>query len=249
MLPKEDTFTLNVGDSKYYWSPSKEATDAATIYRLKNGVDPAAPACETEGWIVKRYTGAGWAEKDPYWFAMENPPKDGDAASFNVDYGTPTPKTTPVTCYLPDTADRNKAIVFNRSLNGGPDNAECILEFDKTYSNPNVIGEDGLYYICAPAEGTINTSHYACDNGHTMQYQFEYVFPNNKHCTVLMKIEDAYCWYCCRHKDPKGPGATMVDGVPWFKANTGDSLKGKQMHAGQLLVMANKDTAITFSVL
>ncbi len=252
ILPKEDVFSMNTADNQFYWSPSQEALDAATIYRLQNGVDPSAPVCKTEGFTVKRYGTAGWADVAPYWFAVARPAKDEEPTPNNLDYGTAAKATEGETVYVstyekPGTED---TITFWRKTAQDEDayvDIQCNLKLDTAYSGVPELG-DSLYYICAPADGKILTSHFACDNGHTMVYEFDYQIEPHKIVTIHMSIQNAYCWYCCRDKGADSEGAETVDNTVYFKANTKSSLKGKEMTAGQLLVVANNKTAVTFSV-
>jgi hypothetical protein len=89
--------------------------------------------------------------------------------------------------------------------------------------------------IYAPAAGKINTSHFACDYGHYMEYMVERV--TGGEATVLMTIKNAKCWYCCRNK------AAPEDGR--YTATTKDSLKGQAMRTGDLLCVGQPGTTIT----
>ena len=87
--------------------------------------------------------------------------------------------------------------------------------------------------ITAPAAGEINTSHYACDGGSTMEYLITWSDGN----VYTMTISDAKCWYCCAHKSvPEGESYT---------ATTSDSLKGKAMRAGDVLCVGKEGTTIS----
>lgn len=102
------------------------------------------------------------------------------------------------------------------------------------------VGEDTEFYICAPASGTIETSHYACDYGHRMTYTFTLneVDSNGRAVVVpyVMTISGAKCWYCC--KDKKVPDNFM------YQANTQDTLQGKKMSAGDLLCVGHEGTTV-----
>jgi len=87
--------------------------------------------------------------------------------------------------------------------------------------------------ITAPAAGEINTSHYACDGGSTMEYLITWSDGN----VYTMTISGAKCWYCCAHKSvPEGESYT---------ATTSDSLKGKAMRAGDVLCVGKEGTTIS----
>lgn len=89
--------------------------------------------------------------------------------------------------------------------------------------------------ICAPAAGTIDTSHYACNYGSMMTYKIEQL----NGTTFLLKIEGAKCWYCCAKKKVPDDGR--------YTATTSDSMKGKTMSAGDVLCIGKEGTEITLS--
>lgn len=94
------------------------------------------------------------------------------------------------------------------------------------------IQEDGVN-ICAPAAGTINTSHYYCDYGSRMEYLMSF----SDGSTYTMTITGAKCWYCCANK------AEPADGR--YTATTSTSLKGNTMRAGDVLCIGKSGAVIT----
>lgn len=213
-LPKEDEFMLRTEDSTYYWSPADEngELNAADLYRLMYGtVDNTKPKCKTENYTPPR--GGVWPASPPYPFAIIQ----GDG----VDY---------VAC--PDHPD---ATIKQADLTVSP-------LFESQYyvwqSSEEVTGD---IYICAPVTGTIETSHYSCDYGSHMSFEFEY-----DGGVWLMVIDGAKCWYCCRDK-ADSDAAMAADGRTYYTANTSDSLKGHQVGAGQLLVVGDKNTVVKFT--
>lgn len=90
----------------------------------------------------------------------------------------------------------------------------------------------GEIEICAPASGTIETSHFSCDWGSKMTYTFSLVDGNS----YTMEIEGAKCWFCCAHKEPPENGR--------YTATTSDSMKGKAMRAGEVLCIGKEDTVV-----
>lgn len=232
ILPKEDTFAINTETDHFYWSPNKEALDAATLYRLQNGVDRSKDACKTENRTPSRYAGDGWADKSPYWpfilkdgheleitFASEYKDNEGrDESGISLGFQSITGKH-----------EAHAAAWYCASGLPEPANGEASPQF----------------YICAPATGEIDTSHYACDGGHTMQFVYE--LEGVQYC---MSIKNAVCWYCCEHKDPSNPksGCDVIDGVTVYKANTPDSLRGRTMTAGQLLCVGDLSTVVMVEV-
>lgn len=87
--------------------------------------------------------------------------------------------------------------------------------------------------ITAPAAGKINTSHFACDGGSTMEFVITWSDGN----VYTMSITDAKCWYCCAHKEEPEDGR--------YTATTNDSLKGQAMSAGDVLCVGKNGTTIT----
>lgn len=89
--------------------------------------------------------------------------------------------------------------------------------------------------ICAPAAGTINTSHYACDYGSTMEYLITF----RDGSTYTLRISDAKCWYCCAHKAyPEGGKYT---------ATTRESLCGQTMRVGDVLCVGKAGTTVSIT--
>ena len=246
ILPKEDTFALNTTDNHFYWSPNREALDAATLYRLQNGVDRSKDACKTDNWTPSRFGGCGWANTEPYWpcltesetgikeLSLKKAPEDVNKGREGSGDGV-----------LLHSADGGASIVgalydywYQVKDLAVPEDTEA----EQPVKQPR-------YYICAPSKGTIQTSHYACDGGRSMRFQYTYK-RNGKDVTVMMTISNATCWYCCREKDPTNPksGCDTIDGVTVYKANTPTSLKDRVMEAGQLLCIGNPDTCIMFTL-
>ena len=220
-LPKEDSFALNTVENQFYWSPDQEAIDAATLYKLQNGVDRSIDVCDIANRTPTRYYGDGgalWASTSPYWPCIA---KDGS-------------KEIPLKC------DENEGNEFQWNSGSGQNAGKLFL--GRTI---RVDGSTDDFYICAPTKGTIETSHYQCDGGHTMRFRYDY-----GGVTYEMVIENAVCWYCCEGKDPKSSrsGCEEVNGVIMYKANTQNSLKGRVMEAGQLLCVANSNTTIVVNV-
>lgn len=221
--PKPDDFVLRVSkESSAYWSPGNEDnTSPAALYRLQFGAkDDGTPLCETAPMIPSRITstGTGWSvtadtsdstQGPPWWFAIT----EGDSGCTNIA-GAFTDKS-----YHEITGEEGAAT----SASWTPTDLEAGKRF----------------YICAPAAGTIETSHYSCDYGQTMNFKYE--MPNGT--KVIMSVRNAVCWYCCRNKSAE----TSDTGVEYFTANTKDSLKGKSMSAGALLMIGDVDTTISFT--
>lgn len=89
--------------------------------------------------------------------------------------------------------------------------------------------------ICAPARGTIQTSHFNCDYGSRMD--FEIVLSDG--FSYLMEIRDAKCWYCCANKTAPDDGR--------YTATISDDLKGTTMQAGELLCVGDVGTTVKIS--
>lgn len=90
---------------------------------------------------------------------------------------------------------------------------------------------DGEFYISAPTAGMIQTSHFNCDWGHMMNFQFVtggYIYN--------MEIKDAKCWYCCRDKKEPESGN--------YKATTSDDLRGKNISEACLLCVGKQGTTV-----
>ena len=222
-LPKEDSFALNTVENQFYWSPNQEAIDAATLYKLQNGIDRSIDVCDIANRTPTRYNGEGgalWAQTSPYWPCIA---KDGS-------------KEIPLKC---DGTGDVKLV-----WNSGSQDPKDLTALYPGYTI-RVVGSTDDFYICAPNKGTIETSHYQCDGGHTMRFRYDY-----GGYTYEMTISNAVCWYCCEGKDPKSSrsGCEEVNGVIMYKANTQNSLKGRVMEAGQLLCVANSNTTIVVNV-
>lgn len=101
------------------------------------------------------------------------------------------------------------------------------------------IGDSGYCYITTPCYGEIITSHFACDYGQELKFQFQY-----QGSTWIMHIKGAVCWWCCRDKRTSS-GQYLDKGT--YSANTKESLKGKTMAAGALLCVGDSGTTITFT--
>ena len=90
------------------------------------------------------------------------------------------------------------------------------------------------FYICAPATGTIATSHFACDYGRSMTFVFPY-----QGDTYVLTVSGAKCWYCCR--DKKEPESGL------YTATTSNSLKGTTIPSGGLLCVGWGGTKVTIA--
>lgn len=109
-------------------------------------------------------------------------------------------------CYRPLAKDTYEVVVSDKSI---------------TFT----VTEEGAR-ITAPLLGTINTSHFSCDYGATMEFLFSY-----NGVSYVMRITDAKCWYCCASKQEPSDGR--------YTAVTGDSLKGKEVAAGYVLCVGH----------
>ena len=87
--------------------------------------------------------------------------------------------------------------------------------------------------VCAPATGTIVTSHYACNYGSEMTYSFSLSGSSDSY---VVEITGAKCWYCCSHKEEPADGR--------YTATTTDSLRGKDMRTGDVLCISKEGTKI-----
>lgn len=236
ILPKEDTFGLNTETASFYWSPNREALDAATLYKLQNGIDRSKDPCDTNNVTPSRYAGAMWADSAPYWPFIK---EDGTAEISVEDYTSEN-----------DGRQQGSEVQLNKAQSSTSGTVSLnwwvrAKGLASTQSTDGTSETKEKYYICAPLQGTIETSHYACDGGHTMVFKYTY---DNKEYT--MTIQNAVCWYCCKGKTPSDPksGCEEIDGVTMYKANTPTSLKGRVMEAGQLLCVADANTQIIFTV-
>lgn len=219
VLPQKDFFALNTEEHTYYYSITDEVMDAATIYRLQYGTDSRTDACETANFTPHRTTDeVKWENNRPYWFAVSRPSDDTEPVEEYVD-GSP----------------------YGHSgwSEGFPSNLDIIWTYE---------GAEDIY-ICAPSEGNIRTSHYSCDYGATMEYEFTI-----SGVTYLMSIKNAKCWYCCRNKDPNKASSGIMDMKDStgairkaYQANTADSLKDREMAAGNLLVVGTTGTTVRIS--
>lgn len=257
ILPKEDTFALNTETDHFYWSPSEEALDAATLWSLSKGVDRSLAECKTDNWVPPRYeSGLRWGTGPLMWPFISTDAKyqlDSDVVGLshdltkyhrepqaNADYGTDKKAHNE-----DEWLDQNTVLLARVSSTG---NTSARIEYGQKLEFTNQ-GSD--FYICAPGEGTIETSHFACDFGSELLYRFNagtYDAP----VWVNMSIKGAKCWYCCRDKNPEDSNSGVhVDpdtGALRYTANSKDSLKGREMHTGDLLVVATKNTTVTFSL-
>ena len=88
--------------------------------------------------------------------------------------------------------------------------------------------------IFAPVNGEIDTSHYACDYGHKMD--FKSVLSNGD--IYVTHIEGAKCWYCCAKKTVPEDGRYTA---------TAGTLKGQKMAAGDMLCVGQAGTTVTIT--
>lgn len=216
--PKEDLFASNTDTGKSYWEPDRvdEGGDKAYFYNLYRSVfqvtDNSSPRCETKVVVpVRSGTDAyKWIENELFWFLQEDKGADDGQTT-----GAVLPSTGGV---VPMDGDRIK-------LDGAK------------YSLSDLGVSAGQHaYITAPCYGTVISSHFACNYGQELKFQFEY---NN--ATYVMTIENATCWWCCRNKG----GSSYLEAGS-YSANTTDSLKGTQMASGALLCVGNSGTTVTF---
>ena len=223
VLPQADYFALNTKDYTYYYSITQQAAGAADIYRLQYGTDDTTSPCETENFVPHRFgSDATWESAAPYWFAVKRPSADTESVPGLAGKGGDWEKFGDIDYFWGDD--------------------HLVTESVWTYE-----GEDEIY-ICAPVSGTIQTSHYSCDYG--QELDFEFTLGGS---TYVMEIRHAKCWSCCRNKelDKEGSGATTdTDALGntryYYQANTQDSLKGRQMQAGSLLTVGVSGTTVHF---
>lgn len=266
LQPKDDTFSRNVVDdngtvvSHSYYSPGNSSNvSAMDLYRMKYGSTSSAPKCDTDNVIPDRWH-IGWGTT-PYWFAVTaqqsigegvddrisfqcvaseeehiKPESNKSESGFGADYHA-----------IKDSGEKIGPMqwILDRCDNGYT--VKCDYVDTLTVDQP---AKDFTYWICAPEAGTILTSHYGCDYGHTMDYEFA-----KDGNTYLMHIENARCWYCCRNKKATDANDIDADGCMWnestqqwyYQANTLDSLQGHQCTAACLLVLGTVNTQITFT--
>ena len=110
------------------------------------------------------------------------------------------------------------------------------------FTSEKLSGRDGIRYtvnvsedvnITAPAAGTINTSHFSCNYGSTMEYVIRLSDGN----VFTVTIDDAKCWFCCAKKTEPENGR--------YTAATNDSMQGKAMRAGDILCVGKEGTTVT----
>lgn len=219
ILPKSDEFMLSTGEHKSYWSPGKgDELSAADLYRLVYGANTTSgAACEISNYIPSR---AEWPRRSPVAFAIKAEQEEGvhalfDSATITVADGDPIP-----TVSLSEPVDFGKGFVWTA-------NSDC-----------------DEFYICAPGEGTIATSHFACNYGATMEYHFQ----DADGKVWKMVVSDAKCWYCCRNKSDTDINVSWDENSHrfYYTANTNDSLKDHKCSPGTLLMVGKANTTIKF---
>lgn len=211
ILPKDDNFTLNTDSEKSYFSPTGTELSAADLYRLQYGVDDDREPCDTAYFIPKctTFTATG---QPPYYIVYKKPATDGEA-------------------YVPVTSSGD-TIGFEYTAFDGSRGVPVLKP--TTDANRDTLDLTKDFYIVAPVEGHIKTSHFACDYGHTMDYEFDY---NSKHWK--MSITNAKCWFCCRDKTEPESGM--------YTATTTDSMLDRFMYGGNLLCIGGPNTKISIS--
>lgn len=222
IAPKADAFLLNTPDAHSYWSPGSATTISdAELYRQQfKAIDERHP-CETGNTIPTRteadQDAGGWSSATPHYPCADIKGNWIDSAEM-VDVGA--------SCGFDGWSSANELPTWAST----PDT-------DWLWTCPENTGD---MYIVAPVTGKLLSSHFACDYGQSLDFEFSYTIPGQMEpSTYKMSIRNAKCWWCCRNKPVPSNGC--------YTAATDDSLKGREMPAGTLLCIGKPGTKVTIS--
>lgn len=241
--PKEDHFVLSTDKGSGYWSPGvgQGELSAADLYRMMySRSDDSVPACDTVPVIPSRMTGG--ATVDWKW----------EDSSDNSGY-----KYEDFSLYWPaikcDDLKNPTTVtgVVARVKEDGQNDLGDVIQ-GKATSATYMFDSSETFWLTAPHSGNIASSHSACDFGQSMNFTFDVSTQDEvgktKMVTIQMTIKDAMGWWCCRGKEPtEAKSATDDFSRPMYTANTKSDLRGKEISAGYLLVMADNHTTVTFT--
>lgn len=242
--PKADNFTLATEKGSSYWSPGvgQGELSAADLYRMMYGrSDNTVPQCDTVLVLPSRQIGDDpigweWIPKTDNGFLYESASLYWPAIKCD-DMKSPTTATAAVGRL---TDGEEEVHTLADVIRG--EYVSVTYRFDSAEK----------FWITAPHTGTITTSHSACDFGQSMNFTFEVMTQDgagrSQLVTIQMSIKNGMGWWCCRGKEPTETTSITGDLTrPMYTANTKSDLRGKTVGAGYLLIMADKETTVTFT--